>query len=73
MKINGIDMKEACDSAWESYIQETYGEEWEKENNEFEKINKKTLFDEGFSACLEVLLSNMQTEPKPKGVIVPRD
>lgn len=44
----------------------------EKRSNEFEKINKKTLFDEGFSACLEVLLSNMQTESKPKGVIVHR-
>ena len=55
MKINGIEMKEACDEAFEKHYEETYGQlEFEKLNG-IEKANKKALFDEGFSACLSIL------------------
>lgn len=58
MKINGIDMEVACNEAFEKHFKEVYGQfEFEKINS-FDKANKKALFDQGFSACLEILLKN---------------
>ena len=72
MKVNGIDMESACSYAWEQYVDETWGSEEWATRNEFEKINKKELFDQGFSACLKILFQNIK-EQQPKGVIVQRD
>ena len=62
MKINGIDMEEACEKAFDKYILDTYGEEGKPFANEFDKVNKKTLFNNGFSACLEVLFKDQLKE-----------
>ena len=55
MKINDIEMKEACDEAFEKHFNEVYGKFELGKANVFDKVNKKALFDEGFSACLSIL------------------
>lgn len=57
MKINNVDMKEVCDKSFDKLLLDNVGMDYKDKLGADQVVEMKKLFDHGFSACLEVIIS----------------
>lgn len=62
MKINNIDMKEACDKGFDKLLRDNVGPDYTEKLGSDQVKEMKKLFDHGFSTCLEVIISQKDND-----------